>query len=106
MGPEACVVLCTVDSKELARRIGENLLREGLAGCIQMLPIESVYVWEGKIESGEEFLCIIKSEKRLFKELKRRIEEEHPYQVPEILCMNVEDGSESYLQWLSSVLKK
>ncbi|MEO2068144.1 MAG: divalent-cation tolerance protein CutA [Desulfurobacteriaceae bacterium] len=63
-------------------------------------------MWNGKIETTKEWLILIKSEKRLYKEIEKTIKENHSYQVPEILAVSVVDGNPDYLKWLKSELKK
>jgi periplasmic divalent cation tolerance protein len=74
---------------------------ERLAACVNRLgPVQSVYRWEGKIEQSEEQLLIIKTERRLFAALEKRVRELHSYSVPEIVALPIIDGSQDYLRWL------
>ena len=78
-----------------------------LAGCIQIVgPITSHYWWKGAIETAEEWLCIIKSECRLYPELEQSIKKAHAYEIPEVTAFSIATGSERYLRWLGSVIGK
>lgn len=100
-------VLTTAGTKEDAQKIAQSLVEKRLAGCVQVVgPIASTYWWEGSLENAEEWLCIIKSRKDLYKELEKAIQQIHPYRVPEILAIPVVDGSQSYLEWLDGEVKK
>lgn len=102
----AIQVLTTTGSREDADRIARSLVDERLAACVQVLgPITSTYRWQGAIEHGEEWLCLIKSHSDNYAELEQAIRRVHPYQVPEILAMPVVAGSQSYLEWLRGELK-
>ncbi len=100
-------VLTTAGTKEDAQKIAQSVVEKRLAGCAQVIgPITSTYRWEGKLETAEEWLCIIKSRKDLYKELEKAIQQIHPYKVPEILAVPVVEGSQSYMEWLDGGLRK
>ena len=100
-------VLTTAGTKEDAQKIAQSVVEKRLAGCVQVIgPIASTYWWEGKIETTEEWLCIVKSREDLYKELEREIQQIHPYKVPEILAVPMVEGSQSYLEWLEGELRK
>ncbi len=74
-----------------------------LAACVQVLgPITSTYRWQGKIETGSEWLCVVKSREERYDELERAIRSLHPYEVPEILATPVTAGNPAYLAWLEA----
>jgi len=107
MKKEYIQVITTTEKKEDAEKIAKTLTEKRLAGCVQILgSIVSTYWWKGNIESAEEWLCIIKSSKNLYKELEKSIKEIHPYETPEILAVPVVAGSRDYLLCLSKELKK
>jgi len=79
-------------------------VEERLAGCVNIvMPIRSIYRWQGKIEDETEVLLIVKTQKELFAHLKTRVKELHSYAVPEVIALPVVDGSEDYLNWLEEV---
>jgi periplasmic divalent cation tolerance protein len=99
------VVLCTCASPEDGDRLARALVEARLAACVNIVPgIRSVYRWKGEIESAQECLLAIKSSRGQFDALRARIEELHPYDVPEVLALPVVDGSPNYLDWLSASL--
>lgn len=104
---EIIQVITTTGSKTDAQAIARTVVERRLAGCAQIVgPVTSIYWWQEEIETAEEWLCLIKSRQDLYKELERAIREIHPYDVPEILAVPVVTGSQSYLKWLASELKR
>ena len=94
-------VLITTDREDDAQRIARALVKQRLAGCVHVLgPIQSTYHWEGKIESAQEWRLEIKTRREHFAELERTIRALHTYDVPQILALEIADGSEAYLDWL------
>jgi len=100
--PSAIVVLMTVGNRDEAARIAGHLVESRLAACVQILPeMESVYWWDGKIESGSEFLLLAKTTQDKFEELEAAVRQLHSYETPEIIALTVTAGSAPYLEWLS-----
>ena len=100
-------VLTTTEKKADGQAIARALVEKRLAACVQIVgPITSTYRWQGEIETAEEWLCVIKTRRDLYEELEQAIREVHPYDVPEILAVPVVEGSQGYLEWLDSVLRK
>lgn len=94
-------VITTTASKAEAERIAQTLLEKRLAACVQIVgPMESLYWWRGKIERSEEWLCVAKTERRLFAQIEEIIKTLHSYGVPEILAIPIVEGSDEYLRWL------
>ncbi len=95
------VVFTTVEKREDGEKIAGELVERGLAGCVQILgPITSVYRWKGRVERGEEYLCIAKTTREIYPELEKFLKEVHPYEVPEIIALPIQTGSPDYLKWL------
>jgi periplasmic divalent cation tolerance protein len=93
-------VITTTSTREDAQRLARELVERRLAACVQIVgPIESVYRWNGQIETAEEWQCWIKTRGDLYRRVEQAILELHNYEVPEILTMAAE-GSTSYLEWL------
>lgn len=100
------IVLSTAGSEEEARKIAHHLVEQRLAACVNIVPrIESVYRWEGKVESNREYLLLIKTSSAMFPEVRDAILELHSYELPECVEIAVEDGSSEYLQWVEESLK-
>lgn len=107
MTSEFIEVFTTTSRKENAEKIATSLIEQKLAGCVQIVgPIFSTYWWEGKIESNQEWLCIIKTKSTFFEKLSAAIQAVHPYKVPEVTAVPIVAGSKDYLDWLQSVLTK
>jgi periplasmic divalent cation tolerance protein len=96
-------VVTTTALRDEAERIGRELVEARLAACVQIVgPITSVYRWQGKIETGEEWQCWAKTRGELFARVEEAIRRIHPYEVPEILAVPVVAGSAKYLAWLDA----
>jgi periplasmic divalent cation tolerance protein len=97
------VVLVTAPSQEVGQRIAQHLLQQRLAACVNIIPsIRSLYWWEGKIQTDEEVLLVIKSRAELFDQhLLPAVKALHPYQVPEIIALPIVQGFEAYLKWIA-----
>lgn len=95
------VVLMTAPDEDTAAKIARVLVEERLAACVNIVPrIRSVYRWEGKVEDGAEVLCLVKTVVERVPALLARVQEVHPYQVPEGLALPVESGLADYLGWV------
>ncbi|MDH3513628.1 MAG: divalent-cation tolerance protein CutA [Gammaproteobacteria bacterium] len=95
------LVFTTCPDAAAAERIAQALVSEHHAACVNILPIaKSVYRWKGRVESAAEQLLIIKSLTRAFGDIRRRILELHPYELPEIIAVPVADGHPEYLAWI------
>jgi len=101
------LVLCTCPDQDTAQSIAEHLIDQHLAACVNILPgIQSIYSWQGKRESAQEQLLIIKTTKNVYETLEKAIIRLHPYELPEVIAVNIETGSESYLNWISDCTSK
>jgi periplasmic divalent cation tolerance protein len=99
---EAVVLLVTTPTTDAAVEIARALVEEGLAACGNVIPaIRSIYRWEGKVQDDAEALLVIKTERRLVPAVKERLPVLHPYQVPEMLVLPVQDGLDPYLEWIA-----
>jgi len=102
---EAIQVVTTTGSQEEAEKIAQALLTRRLAACVQVAgPITSTYHWQGKLETSQEWLCVIKSLQSHYQALEAAIRQLHSYDVPEILAFGVVHGSLDYLNWLAAEL--
>lgn len=99
------IVLTTVASEKQGKAIAEVLLTEKLAACINIFPIESLYIWQDKINQDREWQLIIKTRLKLLPEITAKIQSIHDYEVPEIIALPIINGENSYLQWLANSVK-
>jgi periplasmic divalent cation tolerance protein len=103
---DAVVVLITTPTSEAAAEIARALVEEGLAACGNVVPaIRSIYRWDGEIHDDAEALLVLKTERRLVGAMKERLPVLHPYQVPELLVLPVEDGLAPYLEWIAKSVR-
>jgi periplasmic divalent cation tolerance protein len=95
------VVLVTAPSADEAARIGRVLVDERLAACVNVVgPIRSIYRWEAKIEDEHEHLMLVKARRTDVDVIAARVRALHPYDLPEVIALDVTAGSAPYLQWL------
>jgi len=95
------VAFSTVGKPEDASRIARALVERRLAACVNVVPgLTSVYRWKGQIESEAESLLVIKTRRERVDELKAALAALHPYEVPELIVLPIEDGHAPYLAWL------
>jgi periplasmic divalent cation tolerance protein len=98
------VVFMTASGEVEAEAIARAVVGEGLAACCNIVPgLRSIYTWKGKLSDEAEVLCILKTKKKLFERLKKRIKELHGYEVPEVVAVDIADGLEEYLDWVDEV---
>lgn len=97
------VVITTLPDENLAVKLTESLLQQGLAACVHTLPAgRSSYRWQGKIETASEVTLMIKTSKVRYAELEALIRRLHPYAVPEVLALPAVAGLPEYLQWVTN----
>lgn len=98
------VVMVACGSQKEARAIAKSLVSRRLAACVQEIGggIRSTYRWRGKVESAKEFLLLIKTTRKRFAAVSAAIRKLHSYEVPEIIALEVRDGSPDYLRWITN----
>ena len=100
---EVKMVICTFPNMEKARQIGTSLVQMQLVACVNLIPgIQSVYCWEGKVEAQEEVMAFFKTSAARYGELEQKLMEMHPYELPELVVVELADGLPAYLQWVLS----
>lgn len=95
------IVLVTVPSQQEGEMIAQALVETQMAACVNLMPVYSIYSWEGEINKDKEWQMVIKTELSLFPSLEQKILQLHSYEVPEIIALPVVAGSEEYLQWIA-----
>jgi periplasmic divalent cation tolerance protein len=100
------IVLSTAGSEDEARKIALHLVENQLAACVNIVPhIESIYRWQGKVESTREWLLLIKTTAERFPAVRDALRKLHSYELPECVALSIEDGSLEYLDWLANSLE-
>ena len=97
-----CVIAYTTLPAEAdADALARKLVAERLAACVSVQgPVRSVYRWKGAVESDAEQLLCIKTTAHRVEDLRRRLGDLHPYEVPEIIVLPIVEGNPAYLAWL------
>ena len=97
----ARIILTTAGSEEEAGKIAHALVERRLAACVNIVPqIESIYSWQGKVETAQEWLLIIKTQANAFADVRDAVKELHSYDLPECVMLELSAGSKEYLQWI------
>jgi len=99
---EFLLVLITTPTMEEGERIAHILLNAKKAACVNIVPaVRSRFWWQGKIDSADEALLMVKTRAPLLEELIRLVKENHSYEVPEVIALPISAGNEDYLRWLA-----
>ena len=94
-------VLTTAPNAEVAERTGETLVAERLGACANVVTgVRSIFRWKGVVSHESEVLVIFKTTTENLADLNRRVVELHPYEVPEVIALDVRAGHEPYLDWV------
>jgi periplasmic divalent cation tolerance protein len=102
MAGETLLVFSTFPDVVTARRIGRQLVEEHCAACANILPqVESIYWWEGKVESANETLALFKTTAERYAALETTLRQLHPYEVPEIIALRIDRAWPDYLRWVA-----
>ena len=100
--PDYCTVLNTCPDRETGELIARLLVQQRVAACVNLLdPITSIYRWQDGIEEERETLLIIKTKKEHYQKIEALIQQHHPYEVPEVICLDITAGAERYLSWIA-----
>ena len=100
------LVLATSLNKEVAHNITQHIVTEGLAACINIISnVTSVYIWQDALQCDGEVQLLSKTNSANFDQLTTRINELHPYDVVEVIALNIQQGDTHYLNWINKSLK-
>ena len=98
---EIIQISTTTEKQQDARRIAAALVEKRLAACVQVSgPIHSTYWWKESVEQSTEWVCTAKTRRALYPRVEETILELHPYDVPEVIAVDIVAGSQAYLQWV------
>jgi len=99
------LVLSTAPDLPTAHTLAEGLIEKKLAACVNILPaIVSIYKWQGNVEQSQECQLIIKTNEIKLADIESFIQQNHPYDVPEVIALDIADGSKNYLDWVNQEL--
>jgi len=106
MPSSTLITLCTCPSQTVAEEIANSLVKQGIAACINIIPkVTSIYKWQGKLERDDEALMLIKTDRSRYQDLEQALTTLHPYELPEIIAVPVEQGLTGYLNWVTQCTK-
>ncbi|NVD07952.1 divalent-cation tolerance protein CutA [Vibrio sp. JPW-9-11-11] len=100
MSGQYCITLTTTNSQQNSQQIISSVLSRSLVACIQTMPIQSHYIWQGKVCCDDEILLVMKTKRSCYAELEQTIVEQHDYGVPQVVQIPFSEGFNPYLAWL------
>lgn len=101
------LMMTTLPDSKTARQLAEHLVEIRHAACVNILPsMTSIYRWKGRLETGEEHLLLIKTDKKHCESLISEIKKLHPYELPEIIAVPISAGLPAYLECIVSNTEK
>lgn len=101
-----CLITTTFPDSKGAKKVIAHLLESKLAACIQMMPIQSFYRWEGKLCEEQEQLLLFKTKRECYEAIETLLKEYHPYDVPQLIAFPIEKGLSAYLSWIEENTQK
>jgi len=99
-------VYVTFPSEDDAVKVGKHLLEKKLAACVNFWKMNSMYWWEGEIQSDSEVAMIVKTKAERFSEVRDEIKKLHSYTTPCICALQVEEGNPEFLRWIDSIVEE
>lgn len=101
------IILCTCPDQNTASTLANRLISENLAACVNILPgMTSIYRWQDRIETAQEHLLLVKTRRDIYQSVEQAIRLNHPYELPEIISVSLENALPEYLEWIDSCLLK
>jgi periplasmic divalent cation tolerance protein len=105
--PELIMVLTNLPDLTTAQMLANGLVGQQLAACVNILPeVQSIYRWQGAIESATEVTLLIKTSQYCYPELQQMVARLHPYDTPELIVLPITGGLPAYLNWIAEETKK
>jgi len=100
------LIISTAGSKEEASTIAHSLVEGQLAACVNITgPVESVYRWQGEVETATEWLLVIKTTADAFDRVRETLSKLNSYELPECIEISIDDGSAAYLEWIGQSVR-
>ncbi len=107
MSSEYSACITTVSKDEIARKLAHSIVEARLGACVNIIPnIRSVYEWESKIQEDEEIILMIKTRREIVPQLIEFVKKNHPYDVPELIELPINNGNPDYFKWIDSIVKQ
>jgi len=104
---ENVVIFITAGTDEEARKVAEVLLKRRKAACVNIVPgVSSFFWWQGKLDSAQENLLLVKTKASLVNEIVSLVREVHSYDVPEVIALPIVGGNQDYLEWIASIVPR
>ncbi len=104
---EHAIVLCTCPNSDSAEDVANTVVDARLAACVNIIKgVRSIFIWQGVRESSDEYLLVIKTRRDCYPKLEDAIKAVHPYELPEIVMVSMENGLAGYLTWIDETLKR
>lgn len=100
------LIITTTDKMEIAKRMVNALFNNKLIACAQIINNRSFYWWNKTIQNSKEYLILLKTKNRNYKIVEKVIKENHDYEIPEIIGVEIKKGSRDYFRWINSTLSK
>lgn len=102
-GSQALLCITTLPDQAAANKLAESLVVERLAACVSILaPCRSIYRWQGEVSQDDEVPLLIKTTAERYAELERHLKQNHPYELPELIAVEITQGLPAYLDWLTA----
>lgn len=99
------VAFVTTPDDKLAKKLAQGLVEKKLAACVNIIPhIQSIYMWEGKVNEDNEYLMMIKTRTSRMDEVIKFVRENHSYSVAEVIALPIEKGNAPYLSWIAQTV--
>ncbi|MCI0563437.1 MAG: divalent-cation tolerance protein CutA [Nitrososphaera sp.] len=96
------IIISTFSDEKSAARLADSVVRSKLCACVNITRVRSIYAWHGRLEDQAEWIALFKTTAKSARKLKDEIARIHPYEVPEIVEVEMSDVSKSYLSWLAA----
>ena len=96
------MAITSVEHEKDAAGLARSVIEAKLAACVQILPIRSVFIWNGEMNDTAEYLLLMKTPNACYEDLEKHIKDRHEYEIPEIVKVRIEEGYEPYLRWIQS----
>jgi periplasmic divalent cation tolerance protein len=98
---DSVVILITAPTKDEGQKIAQLLLERRKAACVNIVPgVDSLFWWQGTLDSAQEVLLIVKTRAELTKQVVELVKQVHSYTTPEVIALPIVTGSEDYLSWI------